>query len=297
MIDVQRRALLEHDPGTRLGDDPENLHQHRVAARRTRAFLRAARRLRRSRLGALARRPPAGAGPGDRPGPRPGRPHGLRTGRARDARSRRAGGREHAGGPAGLRACLGQTAPARGARRRVLPGPAHPAAATAQARRRRVEPCRSTASPARRSGGSCARSSGLGPDPDDAAVHRLRITLKRARYAAELSGTGGQQTRPVPRAGADVAGAPRRAPGRASSRRGVFASWRSRTRPPQRRSSRDGSPSGSGTGASGWRSTCRRPGSGCARAARTGADSSRRTTPVLGHWTVPASESDSLSRL
>ena len=33
-----------HDPGTRLGDDPEELHQLRVAARRLRAFLRAAGR-------------------------------------------------------------------------------------------------------------------------------------------------------------------------------------------------------------------------------------------------------------
>ena len=41
MIEAQRQALLAHDPGTRLGDDPENLHQHRVAARRARAFLRA----------------------------------------------------------------------------------------------------------------------------------------------------------------------------------------------------------------------------------------------------------------
>src|SRR5262249_39708262 len=32
-----------YEPGTRLGQDPENLHQHRVAARRTRAFLRATR--------------------------------------------------------------------------------------------------------------------------------------------------------------------------------------------------------------------------------------------------------------
>jgi CHAD domain-containing protein len=43
MIDEQRHALLVHEPGTRLGHDPENLHQHRVAARRTRAFLRASR--------------------------------------------------------------------------------------------------------------------------------------------------------------------------------------------------------------------------------------------------------------
>lgn len=44
MLEAQRVSLLVHDPGTRLGDDPENLHQHRVAARRTRAILRAGRR-------------------------------------------------------------------------------------------------------------------------------------------------------------------------------------------------------------------------------------------------------------
>jgi CHAD domain-containing protein len=43
MLEAQRRALLAHDPGVRVASDPENLHQHRVAARRTRAFLRAAR--------------------------------------------------------------------------------------------------------------------------------------------------------------------------------------------------------------------------------------------------------------
>lgn len=40
---AQLEALLAHDPGVRLDTDPENLHQHRVAARRTRAFLRATR--------------------------------------------------------------------------------------------------------------------------------------------------------------------------------------------------------------------------------------------------------------
>src|SRR5262249_44944076 len=43
LLAAQRRALLHHDPGVRVGDDPENLHQHRVAARRTRSFLRATR--------------------------------------------------------------------------------------------------------------------------------------------------------------------------------------------------------------------------------------------------------------
>ena len=35
-------ALLAHDPGARRGDDPEDVHQLRVATRRLRAFLRAA---------------------------------------------------------------------------------------------------------------------------------------------------------------------------------------------------------------------------------------------------------------
>jgi CHAD domain-containing protein len=41
----QYERLLAHDPGTRLGTDPEDLHQMRVATRRARAFLRAARPL------------------------------------------------------------------------------------------------------------------------------------------------------------------------------------------------------------------------------------------------------------
>ena len=44
MLEAQRIALLTHDPGVRLGDDPENLHQHRVAARRARTSLRVTRK-------------------------------------------------------------------------------------------------------------------------------------------------------------------------------------------------------------------------------------------------------------
>ena len=42
---LQVQELLAHDPGTRLGEDPEELHQLRVATRRLRAILRAARPL------------------------------------------------------------------------------------------------------------------------------------------------------------------------------------------------------------------------------------------------------------
>lgn len=45
MLERQYREILEHDPGTRLGDDPEELHQMRVATRRFRALLRAGRPL------------------------------------------------------------------------------------------------------------------------------------------------------------------------------------------------------------------------------------------------------------
>jgi len=43
MIGAQLAAMLAHDPGTRLGSHPEDLHQMRVATRRLRALLRAAR--------------------------------------------------------------------------------------------------------------------------------------------------------------------------------------------------------------------------------------------------------------
>jgi CHAD domain-containing protein len=44
-LDTRLRALLAHDTGTRVGADPEELHQMRVAVRRMRAMLKAARPL------------------------------------------------------------------------------------------------------------------------------------------------------------------------------------------------------------------------------------------------------------
>ena len=41
LLREQLDQILAHDPGTRLGDDPESLHDMRVAVRRTRALLRA----------------------------------------------------------------------------------------------------------------------------------------------------------------------------------------------------------------------------------------------------------------
>jgi CHAD domain-containing protein len=45
MMAIQLAEILAHDPGTRLGRDPEQLHQMRVATRRLRALLRAGRPL------------------------------------------------------------------------------------------------------------------------------------------------------------------------------------------------------------------------------------------------------------
>jgi len=43
VLEAQRVALLTHDPGVRVGRDPENLHQHYAAARRARSLLGSAR--------------------------------------------------------------------------------------------------------------------------------------------------------------------------------------------------------------------------------------------------------------
>ena len=45
LVAGQAEAIAAHDPGTRLGTDPEELHQMRVATRRLRALLRAIRPL------------------------------------------------------------------------------------------------------------------------------------------------------------------------------------------------------------------------------------------------------------
>jgi CHAD domain-containing protein len=45
LLRAQLHALEAHDPGVRLGTDPEDLHKFRVASRRTRAIVRATRPL------------------------------------------------------------------------------------------------------------------------------------------------------------------------------------------------------------------------------------------------------------
>jgi CHAD domain-containing protein len=194
LLALQRSALLAHDPGARLGDDPENLHQHRVAARRVRAFVRATRASldrdwTRSLVEAL-RELGAATGPVrdldvllaylrsevdaldevDRPG---GAAVCRRLDVERDA-ARRALALAFDG--EGYRFVL--------ARLQMPPRLADGVDAVPLERIARKE--------FRRLVGAVER---LGKDPAESEIHGLRIALKRARYAAELAAPGGAAKR------------------------------------------------------------------------------------------------------
>jgi CHAD domain-containing protein len=189
MLDAQRVAMLTHDPGVRLGRDPENLHQHRVAARRARAFLRTARRhlepaWRRTLDDALRRL-------------------GEATGPVRDLDvlierlaaelereeidqaakdlilQRLEGDREHARDGL-LEALEGRDYRFVLARLRVPPSLAEGVDAVPLERLAQKEFRRLVRLVDR-----------LGKHPDEDAIHRLRIALKRARYVAELAAPKG----------------------------------------------------------------------------------------------------------
>jgi CHAD domain-containing protein len=194
LLAAQRHSLLTHDPGTRLATDPENLHQHRVAARRARAYLRAVRahvdpdwrRELDEPLGRLA----AATGPvrdldvllehvqPQLRGLHPEEAQGAGTLVWELAQRRELG--QHRLAEAldddGYRELLGRLHfPAR-LRDGVEGVPLERLA------RREF----------RRLAKAVAR---LGKHPDDGAVHRLRILLKHARYAAELAPPAGDAGR------------------------------------------------------------------------------------------------------
>jgi CHAD domain-containing protein len=190
MIEAQRRAMLEHDPGTRLGSDPENLHQHRVAARRTRAFLRAARRYvdpdwAQSLNGPL-RELGRVTGPvrdldvlaehmqGESEGLDQAERAGADVLKARLENERASARREllHALDDDSYRVLLARL---RGRPRLAADVSTVPLDRIAHKAYRRV----------------VLAVDNLGSAPDAGAVHQLRIKLKRARYAAELAATAG----------------------------------------------------------------------------------------------------------
>jgi CHAD domain-containing protein len=192
MVQAQRQALLRHDPGTRLGEDAENLHQHRVAARRARAFLRAARAYVDPTWRRLIDEPL--------------RELGTLTGPVRDLdvllehvrEEIRSLGDDDRPGAEALVARLASEREA--ARWLLLQGLEGDSYRLVLARMRL--PLRLAAGVDAVPLGRIARKEfrrlieaveRLGKHPEDTAVHALRIRLKRARYAAELSAPAGDE--------------------------------------------------------------------------------------------------------
>lgn len=183
---IRRNAdrLLEHDPGTRLGTDEEELHQLRVATRRLRALLRAGRDLLdpewagplRAELGRL------GAALG------PVRDLDVLIAHVREEVSRL--GDDERAGMRLVRRLEGERRTARRALARelesdryfalldVLDGPVPTVAESP-----RLEEIHARAH--RRLAKAVA---GLPDEPPDEALHDVRLRAKRARYAAELAG-------------------------------------------------------------------------------------------------------------
>ncbi len=194
MIELQRRALLVHDPGTRLGEDSENLHEHRVAARRIRAYLRAVRRhvdpaWRRSLAGPLAEL-------------------GEATGPVRDLDVLIERLREElqafeepdrATGEAIVASLELQREDVRQSLLEILDGDRYRAVLTRLHLPPRLAPGVDEV-PLRRLARRQFRRlleavDQLGEDANDDALHALRIALKRSRYTAELSQAKGTAMR------------------------------------------------------------------------------------------------------
>ena len=240
---LQYRRLLAHDPGTRFGRDPEDLHQLRVATRRLRAFLRAGRDLLdggwadelRDELGWL----------GGELGPVRDLDVLLEHLRAEaallDGEDAQAAGElvaaleeQHAGARARLVAALDSE------RYLALLNRLEAAAEPPLEPEQNVGLGEIWSSEHRR---LRAAVKSLPEDPDDESLHALRIRAKRARYAGELAGLDGlRQGREA------AAGRARRASGR-GRRRGA-AARAGRGRPcSTSRSPPAGSSSGSATAA------------------------------------------------
>lgn len=194
MIESQRRALLVHDPGARLGEDSENLHEHRVAARRIRVYLRAVRQhvdpaWRRSLAGPLAEL-------------------GEATGRVRDLdvlidrlrEELRAFEEPDRGAGEAIVASLElEREDVRQRLLEVLDGNRYRVVLTRLRLPPRLAPGVDEV-PLRRLARRQYRRlleavDQLGDDANDDALHALRIALKRSRYTAELSHAKGTAVR------------------------------------------------------------------------------------------------------
>ena len=186
MLQAQRDALLVHDPGSRLGVDPENLHQHRVAARRARAFVRATRRSldREWQRMLVERLRDLGAATG------PVRDLDVLLEHLRDELRAEA----EVDRPAG-NGLLAKLEAERNLARRGLLEAMDSDTYRALLRQLRAPPRLADGVEAvqldriarREFGRLIAAVNGLGKRPNEAALHGLRILLKRVRYSAELA--------------------------------------------------------------------------------------------------------------
>ena len=249
MLGLQYEAILQHDPGTRLGADSEDLHKFRVATRRLRALLRAARPLldHESAEGLRSELSWLGSGSG------PVRDldvmlEHLRAEVAEVPHQEAAAGRllvravqaEHGEARAGMLEALASS------RYFALLDRVESAAREPRAGGVQETGLREIGAEFRRLRKAVRR---LPPDYTDDELHRVRIKTKRARYAAELAEGAVGKKATACRPGERPAGRHRRAPGR-DRRRGAhplrtrLCGWREHRVTPASLSS--GSVSGAG---------------------------------------------------
>ena len=225
---VGRCGSSRHDPGVRLGDDPEDVHQARVATRRLRSDLRTFRSLLDAEWDDDAARRAAVARRRARRGPR-----------HRGARSSASGAQVERwladADRADAEPLLDQPASSAGRRAGPSCSPRCAAHRYVQLLDRLVDAARDAgaapgggrAAPRRAARRSCAGPwrqlrgavEALDDEPADEALHEVRIRAKRCRYAAEaVAPVVGKPARRFARADRRRAGRARRAPGRGRRR-------------------------------------------------------------------------------
>ena len=187
MIATQAAELIAHDPGTRLGADPEELHQVRVATRRLRAVLRAALLLLDPAWAESLRAELAWLGGALGPV----RDLDVLLERLATEIADLEPDERRAGGTL-LRGLEADRASARDAMLEVMTSPSYDrlldrleAAAVAPRARPAEVSLRDIAAREFRKLRKAVRA--LPPDPPDDALHAVRIRGKRARYAGELA--------------------------------------------------------------------------------------------------------------
>jgi CHAD domain-containing protein len=203
LLTRQLRELETYDPGVRLGTDPEDLHRFRVATRRSRALIRAAAPLLGGQLDPLQEELRwLGWALG------PARDLDVLVDHLREETASLDGDLEEAGEI--VAALEEERSRARAAMVGSLTGDRYLAvldrfAADVAALSGDGETGVLVELAAAESRRLRKSYRGLGPNPPDERLHRVRIKAKRARYAAELAGqAGGKRLAAVVRAARDL---------------------------------------------------------------------------------------------